>query len=174
MVLFDATALLFLFDPNAPAPLDALSGQPVDRCQERFAYLIKTIEKAGDRIIVPTPALTELMVRAAEAAPGYLAIIQKSRHFRIAEYGTKAAVEAAAQMREAKQKTGSIKGMHPGSRAKAKFDRQIAAIARVESASTVYSDDDDLVKLCQPYGIAVVKVCELSLPPEYPQYSLDV
>jgi hypothetical protein len=39
--------------------------------------------------------------------------------------------------------------------AKVKFDRQIVAIAKVEKASMVYSDDEDVRKLAAAEGIPI-------------------
>ena len=48
---------------------------------------------------MPTPALSELLVRAGDAGPKYLEIIARSKFFRVAEFGTRAAVEAARSRR---------------------------------------------------------------------------
>ncbi|MDA2934247.1 hypothetical protein MYX82_07875, partial [Acidobacteria bacterium AH-259-D05] len=46
-----------------------------------------------------------------------------------------------------------------------KFDRQIVAIAKVENAHTIYSDDDHLKSYGEKVGIKVVSVSDLPLPP---------
>jgi len=45
--------------------------------------LITTLQQNRAKIIIPTPALGELLVKGREAAPEWLAILHKSRHFRI-------------------------------------------------------------------------------------------
>ena len=58
-----------------------------------------------------------------------------------------------------------------GWRDKAKFDEQIMAIAIVEGAATIYSDDADIVKLA-PEGMEVIGLAALPLPPEDAQPKL--
>jgi hypothetical protein len=53
-------------------------------------------------------------------------------------------------------------------RAKAKFDDQIVAIAAVESATTIYSDDEDIAKLAEG-RFAVIKIAAIGLSPESAQ-----
>lgn len=92
MVLFDANFLIYFLDPKIREGVGA---------NPRIDYLVEAIQKRGERIIVPTPALSELLVKAGDAGPKYLDIIARSRFFRIAEFGERAAVEAAVLTREA-------------------------------------------------------------------------
>ena len=79
--------------------------------------------------MVPTPALSELLVKAGDAGPKYLEILARSKFFRVAEFGERAAVEAAALHRDAKA-DGDKRGVTPEANwAKVKFDRQIVARA---------------------------------------------
>lgn len=57
-------------------------------------------------------------------------------------------------------------------RTKAKFDDQIVAIAAVEGATTIYSDDEDIAKLAQG-RLEVVKIGAIPLPPESAQGKLS-
>ena len=40
MVVFDATTLLYLLDPDAKGPTDPETGNPVTRIKERIEYLV--------------------------------------------------------------------------------------------------------------------------------------
>jgi predicted nucleic acid-binding protein len=63
---------------------------------------MKTLENAKAQIIVPTPALSEVLIGAADdSAHQYLEILNKSSRFRLAPFGERAALEAAASHREA-------------------------------------------------------------------------
>ena len=170
MVVFDATTLLYLFDPEAKAPTDPETGSPVTRVKERIEFLVSELEKRREKIIVPTPALSELLVRAGDAGPEYLEILGKSAAFKVVDFDQRAAVEVAAATREAIE-AGGKKGGSESSWAKIKFDRQIVAIARVERASAIYSDDGDIVRFARNAGIAVICVKDLPLPPEEAQRS---
>ena len=48
---------------------------------------------------------------------------------------------------------------------KVKFDRQIVAIARVEGAELIYSNDNDIKRLGASDGIEVIMLDALELPP---------
>lgn len=39
--------------------IDASTGKRVERCNERLEFLIATLSKAGTKLILPTPVLTE-------------------------------------------------------------------------------------------------------------------
>jgi hypothetical protein len=173
MVVFDATTLLFLLDPAAKAPTDPETGEPVVRVNDRISRLVGDLEKRKEKIVVPTPALSELLVRAGEAGPEYLEILNRSAAFKIVDFDQRAAVEVAAATREAIA-AGDKRGGSESSWAKVKFDRQIIAIARIEGASAIYSDDGDMVRFAKNSGIAVIRVCDLPLPPEDPQQSLPL
>jgi hypothetical protein len=56
MVVFDASVLLFVFDEKTPAA-------SVPGAKERVDFLVKRLSDAGERIIIPTPALSECLVR---------------------------------------------------------------------------------------------------------------
>lgn len=68
MIVFDASILLFLLAPEARPPNDPKTGQPVTRCKERIEHLIATLERDRTKVIVPTPVLSEVLVRAAMQA----------------------------------------------------------------------------------------------------------
>lgn len=173
MVVFDATALLYLLDPEAKAPTDPETGEPVTRVKERIDFLVRELEKGREKIIVPTPALSELLVRAGDAGPEYLDILSKNATFKIVDFDQRAAVEVAAAIREALD-SGSKKGGSESSWAKIKFDRQIISIAKVERASTIYSDDGDIERFSKNVGVVVVRVSDLPLPPSGVQQTLPL
>lgn len=161
MVVFDASILLFLFDENTPSS--------VPRAKERVEYLIQNLSGAGERIVIPTPALSECLVHAGPAGPEYLAILGKQSCFRVASFDERAAVEAAARTHQARQR-GQRKGGNPdAAKTKIKFDRQIAAIASVEGATAIYSDDKDVCAYAREAGMDAYRLSELLLPPEDPQ-----
>ena len=173
MIVFDASVLLLLLDPETPPPKDATTGHPVVRCKDRIEFFIAQLTKQREKIIIPTPSLSEALIKAGEAAPQYLDIMRNSRFFQISPFSSTAAVEAAELMRQRIAKLGTLKGDSLDSRAKVKFDHQIVAIARVTRATSIFTDDDGLQKLAASLGIAAQGVASLPLPPEDPQTSLD-
>jgi hypothetical protein len=172
MIVFDASVLLLLLNPETPPPNDAATGQPVTRCKERIEYFIAQLTQQREKIVIPTPALSESLIKAGEAAPQYLDIMRNSRFFQVSPFGPTAAVEAAELMRQRIARLGTLKGDALDSRAKVKFDLQIVAIARVTRATTIYTDDRGLQTLATSHGITAQGVASLPLPPEDPQAAL--
>jgi hypothetical protein len=94
-------------------------------------------------IIIPTPALSELLVRAGDDMQSLVNMLQKSAVFHIVPFDTLAAIEVAAMTQRAID-NGDKRGGVDCSWAKIKYDRQIIAIAKVHRATAIYSDDDDI------------------------------
>lgn len=170
IVAFDTSVLVYFFDEQANAPIDASTGAPVANCKERLDFLIATLQRDKAKIIIPTPALGELLVKAQQAAPAWLAILHKSRHFRIAGFDEMAAVEFAATQAARVASGQKIEG---AKRPKAKFDDQIVAIATIEGVNVIYSDDADIRKLAGS-RFDVIGIADLPLPPIDPQGSLPL
>ena len=85
-----------------------------------------------------------------------------------------AAVEAAIRTYDARQR-GQKKGGDPSqSKTKIKFDRQIVAVAVVEGATAVYSDDKALRGYAVEAGMEAFDLPNLPLPPEDPQATLPL
>jgi hypothetical protein len=58
--------------------------------------------------------------------------------------------------------------------AKLKFDRQIIAIAKVNCAKSIYSDDFGVKSVATANGLKTVHTWELPLPPTAAQGELDL
>lgn len=167
IVVFDASTLVFLFDPDANAPVNPATGQPLGHCQQRIKHLISGLQKAKAQIIIPSPALAEILVYANEAASEWLSILNRSRHFRIAPFDQLEAVECVVM---ANARRLGVRLTQPEKR-KAKFDEQIVAIARTNMATLILSDDSDIKKLVGD-SILVRGMADLDLPPEDAQSEL--
>lgn len=164
MVGFDASFLSLLLHPNPRAPLDPRTKTPVHRAKEKIEYLLETLEKAKVKILIPTPALSEVLALALDKSSEYLAQLGSSYNFEIASFDERAAIEAAIQTADAKRR-GDKKGGTGGSWAKVKFDRQIVAIAKVRGVDIIYSDDEDVSKFAKLVNIRVIGVRDLPEPP---------
>ncbi len=167
IAVFDASVLIFLFEKDASGPLDPATGLPVARCYDRVNHLVETLTRDRAKIIIPTPSLAEILVKAGAAGPEWLRLISENRYIRVSSFDLRAAVEFAVMQRE--RKLTGIKSAEP--RQKAKFDDQIVAIAKVEGADVIYSSDDGLTKSAPP-AIEVIGLTGLQLPPEDPQMQL--
>ena len=98
--------------------------------------------------MIPTPALSEVLVHANETGPAYLETLNTTRCFRIEPFDQRAAVELATMTREALRE-GDLRASTQSTRAKLKFDRQIIASARTQNQNTIYSDDEDIATLAE-------------------------
>jgi hypothetical protein len=170
MVVIDATTLLLMLRPGTPVP-SGPNGLPIDQPKERIEHL-QRLNDAKIKIIIPTPALGEALVRAGAAASQQIVDhLQRYSVFSIEAFDTRASVEVAAMSREALVK-GNKRGGSDATWAKVKYDRQIVAIAKVHGATTIYSDDGDIATLGKRAKIEVVSLAELPLPPQKAQLDL--
>ena len=173
MPVFDATTLLYFLEPDARAPIDPATTRPLTDAKGRVDFLIRTLEDRREVIVIPTPALSEVLVHAEDAGPRYLEILNGTRCFRIEAFDQRAAVELAAMTRDAIA-AGDLRAGTDTTRAKLKFDRQIVAIARTQGQTTIYSDDGDIARLGDAVGLEVVPIHALPRPPEDTQTELGL
>ena len=174
MVVFDSAFLLLLLDRHALPPLDPATGKAVVKAKERVEYLIKNLSADKEKVVIPTPVLSEVLVHAGTATDMYLELLNNQATFRIAPFDQKAAIEAALAMRDAIDRGGHrVDAANPDvTKTKIKFDRQIVAIAKAEGAHTIYSDDEDVHKYGLRAGLNVLRTVELDIPPEDPQVKM--
>ena len=173
MVVFDATMLMLLLRPESGSPIDSATGKPVEHVQQRIAHFIEQQDKSKARIGIPTPALSEVLVRSG---PSAIQVIEKLKEFSIFEilpFDELSSIELALMTRDAidsgDKKSGSIEVWN-----KIKYDRQIAAIARVHQATAIYTDDGGLRKTADRLGIPAIGLADIPIPPEKAQKELDL
>lgn len=146
IVAIDTSVLLYMVDPNVPAPIDPETAAPVTRCYERVMRFIEDLSRSKTTLLIPTPSLAELLVHADTAASQWVARLSQHARIEIQPFDTRAAVEHAAQMRGRRSRGSLGTGER---RSKVKFDEQIIAIAQLGGASLIYSDDGDIRKLAK-------------------------
>jgi hypothetical protein len=171
LIVFDATALMLMVHPDAMPPTDPVTGAPVSQVRERFEFLEQRIQSSGETILIPAPALAEVLVGLEDDGPAVIERLNGSARFKIAEFDTMAAVELAAMTREA-IRAGDKKDGSASPWQKVKIDRQIIAIARSRGAHAIYSDDEGLARFASNVGIQVVQTWSMLLPPVDPQRAL--
>lgn len=162
--------LLIVMRPNS-APIDHVTGKPVEHAEARISALIQQLEKSRSKIIIPAPALSELLVRAGSATQALIDTLQKSPVFQIKPFDTLAAIEVAAMTKQAID-SGNKRGGVDSTWAKVKYDRQIVAIAKVHRAKVIYSDDDDIHKHAKAVDIEVLRLIDIPAPLETAQLKL--
>jgi len=172
MVVIDATILMLFLRPETAHHRDSGHEDPIEDVPARLTYLIARLERSRSKLLIPTPALSEVLVRANEGANRLVEELKKRSVFQIEAFDERAAIEVAAMTRIAIDQNDKRAGS-PDTWAKVKFDRQIVAIARVHSASTIYTDDEGLKTIAEGQGIDVVGLADLPLPPKNAQGEFD-
>jgi predicted nucleic acid-binding protein len=171
MITVDSTFLSLLLHPTAKAPKDPQTGKPIERLTDRLDFLVEGWSTDREKVIIPTPVLSEFLILADKEGADYLTLIDRSANFRVRAFDERAAVELAAvyvnanasKSKAAKKREGAI-----GTWAKIKFDRQIVAIAKVNETDAIYTDDENLTKFAEQNGLTVVHTWQLPLPPPKP------
>ena len=116
----DSSDLLLMLRPDTLVPAGP-DGVPIDKPKERIDYLVQQLDKAKTKIIIPTPALSEALVRAGAAGSQQIVEhLQKYSVFRIESFDTRAAIEVAAMTRDAVDK-GKKRGESSATWAKVKI-----------------------------------------------------
>ena len=164
MKAIDSSFLTLLLVPDARVPDDPATNKPTERAHDRVEELVRSLTEDNEKILIPTPALSEFLVIAGKDGPQYLAELNNSSVFRIVDFDQRAAVEAAA-MTAIAIAAGGKRGGSESPWAKIKFDRQIVAIAKVNQADTIYSTDSDIERFGKQANLAVVNVHQLPPAP---------
>ncbi len=173
MVVFDATMLLLAVNPDAGKPTDPATGKAVENVGQRIAFLLSQVDKTKAKIGLPTPALSEAMVRSTLHPAQIVNALQSLSVFQILPFDDRAAIELALIQRSALE-TGDKKDGSQETWAKVKFDRQIAAIAKVAQADRIYTDDQGLRNACKKQNIEVVGLADMVIPTSAAQIEMFV
>jgi len=158
-VAFDATVLVDFFNKKIIG----------DR-RAKLDDLVTTLEKSRTKIVIPSPALTELLIRAGKAREAILNTLRGRTAFEIAPFDIKAAVECSLLLEEAWPSTEK----RAITKTKFKFDWQIVAIAASHGATTIYSDDRDVLTAAAKANICGIRIDDLSLPASARQSKLPL
>ena len=148
-VVFDASILIDLFNKK-------LTG---DR-RARLDHLIESLKKQRTKVLIPTPALAELLVKAGKARERYLTELTNGSSFSIESFDQRAAIECALLVEDAWARGQKGKVTHT----KFKFDWQIVAIAASRNATAIYSDDPDISNAAARVRIPVHRTESLPIP----------
>jgi predicted nucleic acid-binding protein len=140
----------------------------------RLDHLLEKVAKADGVLVLPTPAISELLVRTENGTTAWLGALQKRSAVRVAPFDMKAAVECAMIHRLAVSAGGKRHGTKKGEHyQKVKIDRQIAAIARVAGSDLLVTDDDNLIAVANFVGLQALRPVELELPSAAAQIRLE-
>jgi hypothetical protein len=159
MIAFDTTFLTLMLVPGAR--------HSIDNAKERVEFLISDIHGRGERIIIPTPALSEILVKSGAARSQIIQTLTKTPKFLVAPFDTRAALELSLMTDAAFSRKDKRDGA-TGTWVKVTLDRQIVAIAKTFEARAIYSEDHDVQAIARREGLDVVSVADIKIP-EPPQ-----
>jgi len=157
LVGFDTTFLALMFIPDAKCA--------VAQGKERVNFLVSDIHGRGDKIVVPTPALSELLVKSGRARNAIIQELSRSSRFVLAPFDVRAALELSLMTAAAFTRKDKRDGA-TGSWVKVNFDRQIVAVCKVEGVTRIYSEDQHLRSIATREGLTVLGVADIKLPGE--------
>jgi hypothetical protein len=164
MVAVDTGILSLMFAPGTKPPTDPSTGNPTERAAERVEKLVDDLDLAKERVIISTPVLSEFLILAGDDGPAYLAEIANYISFTVRPFDQMAAIELASLELQARKRGSKRSPASPDAPwQKVKVDRQIVAIAKVNNAHTLYSDDGDVRNIAEEIGIKVVSSWQLPL-----------
>ena len=128
MVAFDNTILSVLLFPDAELQ-EGPDATPVERARERVNALVQEIADGGEQVLVPSPALAEVLATPDCDMEEVLSTLRVSAFIRIGDFDQRAAVELAIRLRNAAA-AGDIREGSKTTKTKMKFDRQIVCQGR--------------------------------------------
>ena len=67
MAVFDTTMLLCFLEPDAKAPHDPETNEPVTDARARIDVLIERLDSKRETVVIPTPVLSEALAHAGYA-----------------------------------------------------------------------------------------------------------
>ncbi|MBI5615956.1 MAG: type II toxin-antitoxin system VapC family toxin [Gammaproteobacteria bacterium] len=171
MVVFDSTVLILLLYPEAKPPIDPATKAPLTDCKARIEFLISKLSESKTPILIPTPVLSEVLVRTRnEKSDAYFDIMRKSPAFQVEPFDSIAAVELAHLIDEALASKKELTAAETW--AKVKYDRQIIAVAKTRGCTSIYCGDGNLAAVASKNGMKPIMTWELPLPPVNQQQEL--
>ncbi|WP_370338346.1 hypothetical protein [Parvularcula marina] len=163
-VALDAATLSVWLHPEAEPPKDPDTQQPVHMARERIEAKIQNLQKSKQRVIIPTPALAEVVCFGEIDTASLVSSLQSNSAFEFADFDVLAAIELAEMTRTATSLGDKRSGMSDVPYQKIKLDRQIAAIAKVKNVREFHTDDKSLGHFATLAGLTVVRTRDLPLP----------
>ena len=152
------------------------SGRDLQVDIDKAHRLVGQLQRSHERVLVPMPALSELLVRISDPET-FLARLKTEHFYKIADFDEIGAIELAAVARKfglMGKKRGSASPRTPWQ--KVKLDRQIVAISKVHKADTIYTCDKQVPNIAKDFGIDAKLPGELFCAPatHRPRFPRDV
>lgn len=153
MVIFDTNVLITFVTSDSN-----------DLSYLRISNLFDELTKKQTVVGIAAPSWAEFLVKTNEATKDLISIVNKNSSIKILPFDMAAAAESAFILRTIISSSGDKRGGNDSSWQQIKFDRQILAIARVNQAEMIYTNDNELIKEANKLNIKTCKTEDLMLP----------
>lgn len=137
----------------------------------RLEHLLDTVAATGGKIVIPTPAFAEFLVGVDEAAAAWINTLDRKRSILVAPFDRRCAFECSLLDKAALGK-GDKRGGRKEAWQRIKIDRQVVAVARVNQATMIVTNDAGLRATATAAGLTASRIDELPLPDSSRQQSL--
>ena len=118
---------------------------------EAVSKLIQALSSENAKVVVPTPALAQVLTHSPTKAEGWMRTLNTYSCFQVRPFDDKASFELTQILGE------SVSGLRDILR----FDRQIVAIAKVYAVSVLYADDEQVNQFAEQCGIHAKRLKDL-------------
>lgn len=135
------------------------TGKLIDNPEGRAEALLDLMTVKADRILIPSPALSEILVRVDQHLHReYLAAINSTACFDLINFDAISAISCAQLVNSAELK--QLKG--DSDRSKISFDRQIIAMTQAYGGDELWTHDKDMLKKAEAVGIVVKSLADMA------------
>jgi predicted nucleic acid-binding protein len=165
MIVVDTNFLVLLIDPD--------STQNVNRRADRVRHFIDTLAASKEEVMIPAPALAELVAGRVERVEEIVEAVRKLKIFSVQAFDPVIAIETGERIAAVREKTPENERL-PGWKVVMKYDAMIAATAIVRGARALYTLDKGFEKYLEGTAVKIYLLDDLPLPPEDPQQHLDL
>jgi predicted nucleic acid-binding protein len=136
-----------------------------------MSSLIDDLTARGDKLIIPTPAIAEVMCRVAPPS----SVTAKLGAYKCIEpfaFDQKCALTLGELSQEFGSAIKEVRLANNWARQRVKVDMQIVAVALTYGADTLYTDDNSQTAFAELCGLKVIHSWELPLNDEHRQPDL--
>lgn len=136
------------------------TGEVIDNPESRAEALLDLMTAKADRILIPSPALSEILVRVDPTLHReYLSIINSIACFDLVSFDALSAINCAQLVNSAELK--QLKDVEDDKK-KISFDRQIIAITQAYNGDELWTHDVKMLKKAEAVGIVVKSLADVA------------
>ncbi|WP_422102003.1 hypothetical protein [Vreelandella sp.] len=137
------------------------TGKIVDNPEGRAETLLDLMATKADRILIPTPALSEILVRVEDhdLHREYLTLINSMACFDLISFDAISAINCAQLVNNSELK--QLKGVEDDKK-KISFDRQIIAMTQAHGGDELWTHDKKMLMKAEAVGIAVKSLADVA------------